>query len=673
MKTFGFYSLSFRLNKFNPIVLVLSLLLLIGCNGPTETLLKQTSPYLNHSDTAKYVGIATCKLCHQSIYESFIQTGMGRSIGVASRARSSADFTIAEVKDRLKDLHYKALIDKDSLYMQEYRLSGRDTLHALLKHVDYIIGSGQHTNSHLLLSGQYLTQMPMTYYTQKGKWDLPPGFENGLNTRFSRKIGLECMTCHNAYPAFEKGSENKYSAIPQGIDCERCHGPGSIHVALRSTGSKIDTSKYIDYSIVNPSKLPIDLQFDICQRCHLQGNTILKDGRSFYDYKPGQRLSDVMTVFLPKYQGAEDEFIMASHADRLKQSMCFIRSSQNAPESKDLKPYKTALTCISCHNPHVSVKSTSSEVFDKACLKCHGTQEQMLVKHKQTKGYKLNTCYSCHMPVSGSTDIPHVSVHDHYIRKPLGPTEKQKIKKFIGLYAVNEKNPEPLVKARAYLNHYDKFEQNKVFLDSARFWLSKCAENASSFQTQIQLSFTEGKHSEVVQRLENTGEETVLTQWAPAMAYDNAWAWTCYRIGESFLQSRQNARSLKWFSKAVELAPFQLDFRNKLGNALANNNQVQEAKGQFEFIIKENPSYASAYSNLAYLLMLEGKSSQAYELLKTGLKLDPDNESLLLNLASFRLQVNDKAGAKLYLQKVLKINKNNVSAQVALRQIEQKP
>ena len=65
--------------------------------------------------------------------------------------------------------------------------------------------------------------------------------------------------------------------MPSGIDCERCHGPGSIHVKQRQNGSKVDTSKYIDYSIVNPAKLSIDEQFDVCQRCHLQGNAILKE------------------------------------------------------------------------------------------------------------------------------------------------------------------------------------------------------------------------------------------------------------------------------------------------------------------------------------------------------------------------------------------------------------
>ena len=90
---------------------------------------------------------------------------------------------------------------------------------------------------------------------------------------------MECMSCHNAYPSNVEGSLNKYHSLPEGIDCERCHGPGELHVKEKMSGVIIDTSKYIDYSIVNPKKLEKDLQFDVCSRCHLQGTTVLKNGK----------------------------------------------------------------------------------------------------------------------------------------------------------------------------------------------------------------------------------------------------------------------------------------------------------------------------------------------------------------------------------------------------------
>lgn len=80
------------------------------------------------------------------------------------------------------------------------------------------------------------------------------------------------------------------------------------------------------------------------------------------------------------------------------------------------------------------------------------------------------------MPVSGSSDIPHVTVHDHYIRKPITVEEKNKIKTFIGLFAINEKKPDPLTIAKAYINQYDKFDTKNNYLDSALNYLSNPKE-----------------------------------------------------------------------------------------------------------------------------------------------------------------------------------------------------
>jgi hypothetical protein len=332
----------------------------------------------------------TCMLCHQDMHNTFIETGMGKSFEHAHKGKSSANFEHPMIYDKYSDFYYKAFWKNDSMYMHEFRLDKKDTIYQRIEKVDYIIGSGQHTNSHMQNSNGYFNQMPMTFYTQKKQWDLPPGFENGFNTRFNRKIGLECMSCHNSYPEFVLGSENKYKSVPEGITCERCHGPGSIHVAQRSSGTKVDTSKFIDYSIVNPAKLSIDRQFDICQRCHLQGNAILKEGKSFLDFKPGMKLSDFITVFLPKYSNADDEFIMASHADRLKQSKCFVVSYEKSMKqnANTLKPYKNAITCVTCHNPHLSVQATNNTKFNAACLNCHTNSQQTTSKRQhfaQTK------------------------------------------------------------------------------------------------------------------------------------------------------------------------------------------------------------------------------------------------------------------------------------------------
>jgi tetratricopeptide (TPR) repeat protein len=669
---------------------VFILLIVFHCKEPVGnsvavTAVKDTLLYLNHSDTARYVGINTCKLCHQSIYNSFIKTGMGRSFDVATKQKSAADFSHPLIYDKIQDFYYSASWKNDSLYFSEFRLKGKDTVFKRVEQVNYIVGSGQHTNSHIQSVNGYLNQMPMTFYTQKKKWDLPPGFEEGHNTHFTRKIGLECMSCHNSYPNFVLGSENKYIGVQEGINCERCHGPGSIHVAQRQTGSRIDTSKYIDYSIVNPAKLSIDRQFDICQRCHLQGNAVLKEGRSFFDFKPGMKLSDYLTVFLPKYENADDEFIMASHADRLKQSQCFIKSYQSmtsgALATDKLRPYKDAMTCITCHNPHVSVRETNKDVFNDACKNCHGADkksklectEPSVVKALHSRNSQPSTpnCTKCHMPSSGSTDIPHVTVHDHYIRKPITQKEKDKLKKFIGLYAINEKSPSDLTKAWAYINQYDKFEPKAEYLDSAQKYLKdKTKEDVSKNRyALLQLQFSKQNYGQILKYVNSIGEDELYAS-LNKKSYDNIQAWAAYHIAEANFNTGNMKNAVKWFEKAAELAPYNLEFRNKLGSAYMNSGKIAEAEKEFEFMIKEHPKNISAYTNLGFIKISQNKVAEAEQLYNKGMQLSPDYEPLLLNLAGLKAFKKDFKGAVEVLEQILKKNPGNVQAKKALQQLK---
>jgi tetratricopeptide (TPR) repeat protein len=674
------------LNSLKHIILSLFILagiILFSCDNSREqtaqkTIKTDTLTYLNHSDSAKYVGINTCKLCHQNIYDTYIKTGMGKSFDIATKVKSAGDYKHATIYDQVGDFYYKAFWEKDSLRFLEYRLKGKDTTFKRLETVNFIIGSGQHTNSHIQSVNGYLNQMPMTFYSQKQKWDLPPGFEDGHNTRFTRKIGLECMSCHNNYPEFVLGSENKFTAVPEGINCERCHGPGSIHVAERQTGRKVDTSKYIDYSIVNPSKLSIDAQFDICQRCHLQGNTILKEGKSFYDFKPGMKLSDYMTVFLPKYKNADDEFIMASHADRLKQSACFIKSLEKSTlnQTKSLKPYKDAMTCITCHNPHVSVKETNTNVFNDACNNCHNTtgksnltcSDKTVIKNSK---HKIQNCVSCHMPKSGSIDIPHVTVHDHFIRKPITKKDKQALKEFIGLYAINEKNPSSYTKAKAYLNQYEKFEQKPYYLDSAAHYLKSTtdAELKTNINLLVQLEFTKKNYTQIISYVNKLSDTYLLNTKLITKSFSNEHAWTSYRIAESFYNSGNKERALLYFKKAVELAPFGLDFKNKLATVLASNGLVADAEKQYQEILNEYPKHVSALTNFGYIKLMKGDLIGSEKLYLKALAIDPDYEPLLLNLAGLCAYKKDFKQSQIYLLRLLKKNPNNLQAQQALKQI----
>ena len=606
--------------------------------------------YLNLADSVKYVGEQTCKSCHYDKHKTFAHTGMGQSFGLANRSKSAANFhEDSTLLDLHSDLYYHPYWQKDSLKLQEYRLLNGDTVHNRTEKADYIIGSGQHTNSHISNENGYLHQLPFTYYTQEGTLDLPPGFEDGFNTRFSRKIGLECMSCHNSLPDFVMGSENKFDKVPLGISCERCHGPGEIHVAEKMKGIVVDTSKFIDYTIVNPGKLSSDLQFDLCSRCHLQGNTVLEGEQSFFDFKPGMKLEEVMNVFLPRFKN-DESFIMASHVDRLKMSECFINS-------------KDKLTCVTCHNPHLSIKDTPKAVFKQACLSCHTDVKE----HEADKGGK---CISCHMPKSGSSDIPHVTVSDHKIAIPkaLNSPESNSIKEFIGLYCVNNSAPSDLNILKAYLQQYEKFEKQDYYLDSAFVYLSKIPVTICA-REWIKYYFFTSDVTALISWFEKESFETRLKELnKPSYANDDAWAW--YRVGESYYKTLNYTKAADCFKQASLLAPFHLEIQNKFGMALLKCKRLIEAQQVFEFIRTENPKFEKVYANYGFLHSVLGNFNEALKMYETGLALNPDIAQLWLNLAAYYLHVQNIEEAKKALKQVLRIKPNHSRAQQLLNQLK---
>ena len=165
------------MNRFQFYSVCIPISLLIGACTPSNSSV-QTSGYLNHRDSAHYVGIQTCRTCHSKIYDTYIKTGMGQSFGLATTEKSAYKNTNASVLDTSINSRYLMSWNKSIMQITEQVFDNR-----LTYPVKYIIGSGQHTNSHIREENGYCFQMPMTYYTQQQLWDLPPGFEQGQNSR----------------------------------------------------------------------------------------------------------------------------------------------------------------------------------------------------------------------------------------------------------------------------------------------------------------------------------------------------------------------------------------------------------------------------------------------------------------------------------------------------------
>jgi len=640
------------------LILGFSALSLWYCStSPVNAGNNSSSPFRNLHDTVDYVGIQTCKGCHSDIYHSFMETGMGSSFHEAKIQYSKADFASAKpVFDRKNNLYYLPYLRGDDLYIKEFRLgTAKDTTHLRIEKITHIIGSGHHTNSHFWTDGKHLYQAPLTFYTQKKVWDLPPGYES-YNARFNRKIDIECMSCHTGMPTVREGSVNIFEQLPLGIDCERCHGPGELHVNEKRNGILIDTSKQADYSIVNPKRLPFKLQVDICQRCHLQGNNVLKPGKKFTDFRPGMDLDSIFHVYMPKTQGPQG-FVMAGHAERFQQSACFIKSNKN----QDSYNPNLNFTCINCHNPHVSVRKTNTAKFNQTCAGCHtiNSTRSKLFACSDQRGKIGSNCVDCHMPASDTRDIPHVTVHDHKIQRPnkLNKTnsttaynEENGFGKTTGeLWLVNSKNSTISMDARAYFSYFERFDPNKSYINKGNELINQWKTN-ESIPNKTDAAFWETAGENKMAWLETAIHGKFVEQNAEALiGLVTAFSiepnqggiseindpWFFYRIGNAYKRNGQWEKALQWYIRVVEMMPFDSDFAAETSEVYIRLNQLDKAISILNQTLSRQPKHEKSRLNLAYAYA--GKSQWPLVQLwcNRTLELNPDNaeaHSLLVKL-----------------------------------------
>src|SRR5689334_25214377 len=121
--------------QIRAIIFFLVILLSFQCSNKKDV--SDIPLYASLNDTVKYVGMQMCRQCHADKFETFMHTGMGMSFDHASSKKSSARFGSKEiVYDRYKDFYYHPYFSNDSLFVNEYRLNGKDTIHSRTEQIN---------------------------------------------------------------------------------------------------------------------------------------------------------------------------------------------------------------------------------------------------------------------------------------------------------------------------------------------------------------------------------------------------------------------------------------------------------------------------------------------------------------------------------------------------------
>ncbi len=592
---------------------------------------QKNNEFLNLKQNIQYTGKASCMSCHKEIYNEFIKSGMGHSFYKPGDFPWIENFEHSTVWDSFSNLYYEAFLNHpNELYIKEFRLNGKDTLFSNSWRVDWIIGSGRQTRSYIIEKNGFLYEAPITWYSIKKIWDLSPGYHEGFNSGFRRALGEECIHCHNGYSPFSEGSTHHFQAIAQSIDCERCHGPGEIHIKNMEKDLIVDVGKgEIDYSIVNPKHLDIDKQFDVCQQCHLQGIVVTQPGKRFQDFRPGLKINTFFDVFTVE-QNNKKEFGIASHAERLKKSACFKKSK---------------MTCTTCHNPH---QPTDLTLAVQACWKCHSEPHQKKCSLNDNLKNSSN-CVPCHLNKTGTSDIPHVQFTDHYIRIISRDTAQKlspKQVKDIMIFCQTQTKPSADLTARAYWNFFETRNNNPTFLDTIPKYtfLNPSLEAAKFYIYRNQLEQA----------------QKVLQMFKPLNLQEKVWQ--AILLAEVYEKQKQLPQAIAYYEKAHALQPFQYQAQLKaillqLKVSDGSIRHLEKALDNLLVLHKKNPLDYFVTLNIGKLYNDLRQDNASEKFLWDALKIYPNSMDALLELEKLYQRQRNLNKAQLIRHRILTTQK----------------
>jgi Flp pilus assembly protein TadD len=620
-----------RLVLLSTVVAVSSWVVFLSRRNPTPESAHRkdlASPYQNTRPEVKYLGDRACVGCHAESARTFREHPMGRSLApIGETYVTKGDEGSGRTLFESQGLQYSIEHRDGHVFHQESRRDASGRVVAKNEaEVQFVIGSGRQGSAYLVEHDGFLFQSPLNWYSRKERWDLSPGFE-ALNYHFDRPIQPNCLFCHSNRFEPKIGPINQYrQPIFQGhaIGCERCHGPGELHVAHPTM---VDGT---DLTIVNPADLAPALRDDVCAQCHLAGEArIVRVGRRNEDYRPGLPFHRFWTVFVQPPDRAEDRFV--GQFEQMHESKCF-RASQGQ------------LGCVSCHNPHLFPAPTEKVAYYRdRCIACHDQRGCSLPTSDRLARNPDDDCTGCHMPKLSGFDVPHSANTNHRI-----PRHEGGGRQFMAQAGSSGRDPRDLVifhrdlmdgDERALLERDRGVALSRHGAAGARVALPLLAEalaaradDVTAWESKGQALHSLGRNNDALAALRTAltlapGRESALVEAARVAAT---------------LDRRQDAAA--YLERAIAVNPWRSDYHAERAIVYFNDGKWQEAVDACLQALRLNSSSLRVRKLLVQCYLNLGNTKAARAELETVLGFDPPDRAELLR--SFALQSRSGSKAK---------------------------
>ena len=363
------------------------------------------------SSAATLVGASVCATCHKDVHDGWKSGRHSKMIQPATPASVKGDFSRSRVT--LRGQSFQLRVADGAYFITESNLTGQPREHR----VEYTLGSRRIQHYLTTIDKGRIIVLTPSWDVQRREW-----FDNMEVVRPDeddrkpvQQWNKDCFGCHVSQ------QENHYLPTTQtysttwtdfGTSCERCHGPGSLHVEKYRDGARATG----DRAIVRPTRLDPKTSSMICAQCHSLRDVIgpgYRAGDNYFDhfqpvleYGP-RKPSD------PTYWADGRPRRFSNDALGFWESACFLRGGA---------------TCTSCHHdPHVPDVDRNPQLgstSDALCTGCHKTIGEAPTEHTRHRaGSAGSSCVECHMPRTVLSIKARIRDHSISLPAPENTTE----------------------------------------------------------------------------------------------------------------------------------------------------------------------------------------------------------------------------------------------------------